>query len=305
MEIASQIPLTTSAKAYFETTKPKVVALLVFTAIVGMLLASPGVVPLDVLFFASLGIALAAASGAAINHVVDQYIDGVMGRTKGRPLPTGTLSSQSVLLFALFLGVLSMFILSYTVNILTALLALTALIGYAVIYTMFLKRHTPHNIVLGGAAGAMPPVLGWTAVTGEINSEALLLFLIIFIWTPPHFWALAIRRKNDYAKAGLPMLPVTHGIAFTKLQILLYTFMLLAVSLFPFVTQMSGLIYLCGALSLGIGFIFHAYRLFKTEGDTYAMKTFAYSIFYLGLLFVFLLTDHYARVLYHSMSSVS
>jgi len=302
MEIASQISLMTIPKAYFETTKPKVVALLVFTAIVGMLLASPGTVPLDIFIFASLGIALAAASGAAINHVVDQYIDGIMGRTKGRPLPTGTLSSQSVLVFALCLGVLSMFILSYTVNTLTALLALIALIGYAVIYTMFLKRHTPHNIVLGGAAGAMPPVLGWTAVTGEVNSEALLLFLIIFIWTPPHFWALAIRRKNDYAKAGLPMLPVTHGIAFTKLQILLYTFMLLVVSLFPFVTQMSGLIYLCGALSLGIGFIFHAYRLFRTEGDSYAMKTFAYSIFYLGLLFAFLLTDHYARVLYHSMS---
>lgn len=301
MEITSQLSLSTLAKAYFETTKPKVVALLVFTAIVGMLLASPGAVPLDIFFFASIGIALAAASGAAINHVVDQYIDRLMGRTKGRPLPSGTLTARSVLFFALILGAMSMLILSYTVNLLTALLALIALIGYAVIYTMFLKRHTPHNIVLGGAAGAMPPVLGWTAVTGEINSEALLLFLIVFIWTPPHFWALAIRRKNDYAKAGLPMLPVTHGIAFTKLQILLYTFMLLAVSLFPFVTQMSGLIYLSGALSLGIGFIFHAYRLFKTEGDAYAMKTFAYSIYYLGLLFAFLLTDHYVRVVYHSV----
>lgn len=304
MELASQLSLTVQAKAkaYLETTKPKVVALLVFTAIVGMLLASPGAISLDILFFASVGIALASASGAAINHVVDQYIDAVMGRTKDRPLPTGTLNSQSVLFFALTLGVLSMFVLAFTVNMLTALLALIALIGYAVIYTMFLKRNTPHNIVLGGAAGAMPPVLGWTAVTGEINSEALLLFLIIFIWTPPHFWALAIRRKNDYARAGLPMLPVTHGIAFTKLQILLYTFMLLAVSLFPFITNMSGLIYFCGALSLGIGFIFYAFRLFKSEGDGYAMKTFAYSIFYLGLLFAFLLVDHYARVLYHSMS---
>lgn len=302
MEIASRLSITTLARAYFETTKPKVVALLVFTAIVGMLLASPGAVSLDILFFGSIGIALAAGSGAAINHVVDQYIDAVMGRTKGRPLPTGTLSAQSVLLFAVCLGVLSMFILTYTINMLTALLALIALIGYAVIYTMFLKRNTPHNIVLGGAAGAMPPVLGWTAVTGEINSEALLLFLIIFIWTPPHFWALAIRRKNDYAKAGLPMLPVTHGIAFTKLQILLYTFMLLAVSLFPFITNMSGLIYFSGALSLGIGFIFYAFRLFRSNGDQYAMKTFAYSIFYLGLLFAFLLADHYARVLYYSLS---
>jgi protoheme IX farnesyltransferase len=302
MEIVRQIALSNISKAYLETTKPKVVLLLVFTALVGMLLASPGSVSLDIIFFASLGIALAAASGAAINHVVDEYIDGIMGRTKARPLPTGTLNSQSVLFFALFLGTTSMLILGYTVNILTALLTLIALIGYAVIYTMFLKRNTPHNIVLGGAAGAMPPVLGWTAVTGEINSEALLLFLIIFIWTPPHFWALAIRRKNEYAKAGLPMLPVTHGVSFTKLQILLYTFMLLAVSLFPFVTNMSGLIYLSGALSLGIGFIFNAWRLFKTDGDLYAMKTFAYSIFYLGLLFVFLLVDHYARVLYHSMA---
>lgn len=302
MEIASQLSFASQAKAYFETTKPRVVALLVFTAIVGMLLASPGAISLDVLFFGSLGIALASASGAAINHVVDQYIDAVMGRTKGRPLPTGTLNAQSVLVFAVCLGVLSMFVLSYAINMLTALLALIALIGYAVIYTMFLKRTTPHNIVLGGAAGAMPPVLGWTAVTGEINSEALLLFLIIFIWTPPHFWALAIRRKNDYAKAGLPMLPVTHGIAFTKLQILLYTFMLLAVSLFPFITNMSGLIYFSGALSLGIGFIFYAFRLFRSEGDAFAMKTFAYSIFYLGLLFAFLLLDHYARVLYHSLA---
>ncbi len=297
MEIASQLSLTNIVKAYYETTKPKVVSLLVFTAIVGMLLASPGAVPANILIFASLGIALAAASGAAINHVVDQYIDGVMGRTKDRPLPAGTLSAPSVLLFAFLLGTLSMLILSYTVNLLTAFLTLLALIGYAVVYTMFLKRHTPHNIVLGGAAGAMPPVLGWTAVTGEINSQALLLFLIIFIWTPPHFWSLAIRRKDEYAKAGLPMLPVTHGIEFTKVQILLYTFMLLAVSLFPFITRMSGLIYFIGALSLGMGFIFHAYRLLTTEGDSYAMKTFSYSIFYLGTLFVLLLTDHYVRVL--------
>lgn len=298
MELASQISLTNIAKAYYETTKPKVVVLLVFTAIVGMLLASPGALSIDILIFASLGIALASASGAAINHVVDQYVDGIMARTKGRPIPTGKLSSQGVLLFALLLGVLSMFILSFTINLLTAFLTLSALIGYAVIYTLFLKRTTPHNIVLGGAAGAMPPVLGWTAVTGEVNTEALLLFLIIFIWTPPHFWALAIKRKNDYARAGLPMLPVTHGIAFTKMQILLYTFMLLAVSLFPFVTKMSGFVYLCGALSLGAGFIFQAFRLYRTEGDAYAMKTFSYSIFYLGLLFAFLLTDHYIRVLF-------
>jgi len=296
MELTGNLSRTFDYKAYYETTKPKVVLLLVFTAIVGMLLASPGLLPLDIIIFASLGIGLAAASGASINHVVDQHIDKVMTRTKHRPLPSGNLSAGSVLLFALSLGLFSMLILVYWVNSLTALLTLISLIGYAIIYTRFLKRHTPHNIVFGGAAGAMPPVLGWTAVTGEIHTEALLLFLIVFIWTPPHFWSLAIRRRKEYKLAGLPMLPVTHGVPFTKLQILLYSFMLLVVSLFPFVTQMSGLIYFVGALSLGLGFIFHAFRLFKSKDDHLAMKTFAYSIFYLGLLFGFLLLDHYVRI---------
>ena len=275
--------------------KPKVVYLIVFTAIVGMLLASPGMVPLDILFFGTVGIGLGAASGAAVNHWVDQRIDALMERTQGRPLPQGQLSSAAALTFALSLGVVSMLLLAIFVNTLTAILTLISMVGYAVIYTMFLKRSTPQNIVLGGAAGAAPPVLGWAAVTGEVNTEALLLFLVIFIWTPPHFWALAIRRRDDYAKAGVPMLPVTHGVEFTKLNILLYTLMLLAVSLLPFVVKMSGLIYLSGALALGIGFIWHAWRLYNSEGDAHSMKTFGYSIFYLSALFAFLLVDHYLR----------
>jgi protoheme IX farnesyltransferase len=286
-----------SFKKYYELCKPKVVFLIVFTAIVGMLLSTPGALPLDLLFFATTGIALAAASGAAINHWVDQRIDVVMERTKNRPLPQGDMSSTSALVFAISLGVISMVILLTQVNALTALLTLMSLIGYAVIYTMFLKRNTPQNIVLGGAAGAAPPVLGWAAMTGEVNTEALLLFLIIFIWTPPHFWALAIKRKDEYAKAGLPMLPVTHGIVFTKIHILLYTLMLFAVTLMPFVIQMTGLVYLSGAIALGAGFIYHAFKLYRTgSSDEHAMKTFAYSIFYLSALFTFLLVDHYARI---------
>ncbi len=281
---------------YLELCKPKVVLLIVFTAIVGMLLSTPGMIPLDILFFGSLGIGLAAASGAAVNHWVDQKIDAAMERTKGRPLPTGGLSSRSAITFALSLTIISMVILLITTNVLTAILTFICVIGYAVIYTMFLKRSTPHNIVWGGAAGAAPPILGWTAVTGEVNTEALLLFLIIFIWTPPHFWALAIRRRDDYAKVDVPMLPVTHGIPFTKIQVLLYTVMLLAVTLIPFAINMSGLIYLAGAVALGVGFIYHAFRLYRSEGDEHAMKTFAYSIFYLTALFGFLLVDHYLRI---------
>ncbi|PCJ45036.1 MAG: protoheme IX farnesyltransferase [Moraxellaceae bacterium] len=283
-------------RQYLELCKPKVVLLIVFTAIVGMLLSTPGMVPLHTLFFASVGIGLAAASGAAVNHWVDQKIDAEMERTQGRPLVTGGLSSQSALLFALSLTVISMAILVTTTNMLTAILTFICVIGYAVVYTMFLKRSTPHNIVWGGAAGAAPPILGWTAITGEVNTEALLLFLIIFIWTPPHFWALAIRRRDEYAKVDVPMLPVTHGIPFTKMQVLLYTFMLLAVTLIPFVIDMSGLVYLAGAVSLGIGFIYHAFKLYRSEGDDHAMKTFAYSIFYLTALFGFLLADHYLRI---------
>ena len=282
-------------REYLALCKPKVVSLIVFTALVGMLLASPGMVALDTLLFGIVGIALGAASGAAVNHWVDQRIDAVMDRTRNRPLPQGQLTPRAAITFAVAIGVLSMVILATFVNLLTAVLTLISLMGYAVVYTMFLKRSTPHNIVLGGAAGAAPPVLGWTAVTGEINTEALLLFLVIFIWTPPHFWALAIRRRREYAKAGIPMLPVTHGVAFTKLNILLYTLMLFAVTLMPFVTQMSGLIYISGAIALGIGFVYHAVRLYLSDDDHYAMETFGYSIFYLSALFAFLLADHYLR----------
>jgi protoheme IX farnesyltransferase len=288
-------------KKYFALCKPKVVLLIVFTAIVGMLLASPGAIPLDLFVFATLGIALASASGAAINHWVDQRIDSIMERTQNRPLPQGDMSSHSALIFAVALGVIAMVILVTQVNMLTALLTLTSLIGYAVIYTMFLKRSTPQNIVLGGAAGAAPPALGWAAMTGEINTEALLLFLIIFVWTPPHFWALAIKRKDEYARAGIPMLPVTHGVIFTKMHILLYTLMLLSVSLMPFVIKMSGLVYLSGAIALGAGFVYHAWKLYRTgTSDAHAMKTFGYSIFYLSALFGFFLADHYARIIYRT-----
>lgn len=290
-----------SFRQYYNLCKPKVVLLIVFTAVVGMLLSTPGVLPVDTLLAATTGIALASASGAALNHWVDQRIDGVMERTRNRPLPSGELTSHSALVFALGLAVISMAILLAFVNTLTALLTLTSLVGYAVIYTMFLKRTTPQNIVLGGAAGAAPPLLGWTAMTGEVNTEALLLFLIIFVWTPPHFWALAIKRKDEYARAGLPMLPVTHGIVFTKLHILLYTLMLVSVTLMPFVIYMTGLIYLAGAVALGIGFLYHAIKLYNTgDSDQHAMKTFGYSIFYLSALFGFFLIDHYARIIFEA-----
>lgn len=285
-----------SWRSYYELCKPKVVYLIVFTGFVGMLLASPGgLPPLDILIAANLGIGLAAASGAALNHMIDQRIDALMHRTENRPLPSGRLDTLHVFFFAVSLGILAMAILVAFVNDLTAVLTFIALIGYAVIYTVFLKRNTPQNIVLGGAAGAAPPLLGWAAVTGEVSTEALLLFLIIFVWTPPHFWALAIRRRKEYAKAKIPMLPVTHGVPFTKEQILMYTLLLFAVSLMPAVIQMSGLIYLSGAVALGIGFIYYAWRLYRDESDALAMKTFGYSIFYLSLLFAFLLADHYVR----------
>ena len=282
---------------YYNLTKPKVVLLIVFTAMIGMLLAAEGAVPLDVFFFGLLGIGLAAASGAAINHVVDEHIDRVMERTRNRPLVSGDVDQRSALLFALALGALGIGLLLVFVNPLTALLTFFSLVGYALIYTMYLKRATPQNIVLGGAAGAAPPLLGWTAVTGTVDTEALLLFLIIFVWTPPHFWALAIRRREEYARADIPMLPVTHGVLFTKIQILLYTILLVVVSVMPFVVQMSGLIYLAGALALGVGFLYYAVKLYRDEQpNRIAMKTFGYSIFYLSLLFAFLLADHYARV---------
>jgi heme o synthase len=288
-----------SYKQYYELCKPKVVYLIVFTAVVGMLLSLPGALPLGKFIAATIGIGLSAASGAAINHWVDRRIDVLMARTQNRPLPQGELAPNSALIFALTLAVISMAILLLWVNVLTAVLTLTSLVGYAVIYTMFLKRTTPQNIVLGGAAGAAPPLLGWAAMTGEVNTEALLLFLIIFVWTPPHFWALAIKRKDEYAKAGLPMLPVTHGVPFTKFHIVLYTLLLLLVSLMPFVIYMSGVVYLAGALTLGIGFLYHVLKLYRSEGDEHAMKTFGFSIFYLSALFGFFLLDHYVRVLVH------
>ncbi len=283
---------------YYNLTKPKVVFLIVFTAMVGMLLAADGSVPLDIFVFGLLGIGFAAASGAAINHVVDEHIDRIMERTRNRPLVSGGLAQKNAVIFAISLGVLGIALLVLFVNVLTAILTFFALVGYALIYTMYLKRATPQNIVLGGAAGAAPPLLGWTAVTGQVETEALLLFLIIFIWTPPHFWALAIRRREEYAKADIPMLPVTHGVDFTKVQILLYTILLFIVTLMPFVIQMSGLIYLAGAVSLGIGFLYYAVKLYREkEPNVIAMKTFGYSIFYLSVLFGFLLADHYVRLI--------
>lgn len=287
---------TINWRDYLELCKPKVVALILFTAAVGMFLSTEGWVPFNAWFWGLIGIGLAASAGAALNHWVDQEIDARMERTHARPLPQGNIGGRNAVVFALSLAALSMLILVAFVNTLTAALTLASMVGYAVIYTMFLKRTTPQNIVLGGAAGAAPPVLGWTAVTGELHSEALLLFLIIFIWTPPHFWALAIKRRDDYARAEVPMLPVTHGIALTKLHVLLYTILLVIITMMPFLVRMSGTIYLAGAIALGIGFVYYALKLYRAEGDQFAMKTFGYSIFYLSALFAFLLLDHYARI---------
>lgn len=284
-------------RRYYDLTKPKVVMLILFTALVGMLLSTPGMVPLSALLFGLLGIGLASAAGAALNHVVDQRIDAVMERTRNRPLPSGDLDAPHALAFALGLAALSMLVLGTLVNPLTAVLTFFAFIGYAVIYTLYLKRRTPQNIVWGGLAGAMPPLLGWSAVTGEVGTFPLLLVLLIFVWTPPHFWALAIKRRDEYARAGIPMLPVTHGVSYTKLQVLIYTLMLLTVSLMPFLAHLSGLLYLVGALGLGLGFVYHALRLLWTPGDGHAMPTFGYSILYLTALFAVLLADHYLRVL--------
>jgi len=282
---------------YLELCKPKVVALIVFTALVGMFLATPGMVPLDILLFGTLGIGLSAGSAAAVNHLVDRRIDGIMVRTKNRPLPTGHLNTRNTIVFAALIGILGMLILSVFVNALTAWLTFLSLIGYAGIYTMYLKRATPQNIVIGGAAGAAPPVLGWTAVTGSVDPNSLLLFLIIFVWTPPHFWALALNRHLDYADAEIPMLPVTHGLAFTRLHILLYTILLTAVSVLPFVTGMSHVLYLVGVLLLDAGFLYYAIALLSNTDDKLAMKTFGYSIFYLMALFALLLVDHYVPML--------
>jgi heme o synthase len=278
---------------YLELTKPKVTLLIVFTAIVGMVLASPGWIPLHALIFGTLGIAMASGSAAAFNHILDRRIDGQMRRTRARPLPTGHLRERNAVVFAVALGLASMLILWAGVNGLTAILTFCSLIGYAMVYTLWLKRATPQNIVIGGAAGAAPPVLGWAAVTGTIDARALLLFLIVFTWTPPHFWALAIARRDDYAKVGIPMLPVTHGIPYTRLQIVLYTILLILTTLLPFLTGMSGLIYLAAALALNSRFLYFALALNKGGRADLPMRTFRFSITYLMLLFAALILDHY------------
>lgn len=280
-------------RGYLEITKPKVVLLLVFTAMVGMALAVPAWPPLQEAFFGLLGIGLASSSAAAINHVIDQRSDAQMGRTKNRPIPQGHLNTKQCLLFAFGLGAIAMIMLVVLVNVLTAVLTFLSLIGYAVVYTVYLKRATPQNIVIGGAAGAMPPVLGWAAVTGEVTAGALLLFLIVFIWTPPHFWALAIHRREDYAKVDIPMLPVTHGVAFTRIQILLYTVLLLIVSIFPYLIGMSGLLYLVAAIVLGAMFMYHVVKMFDDKNEKQPIKTFVFSINYLMWLFAVMLIDHY------------
>ncbi len=290
----TNIETYTDWRDYYELTKPRVVMLIVFTAIVGMFLSVPGWPDPQALLFGTLGIGLASSSAAVFNHVLDHRTDILMMRTRGRPLPQGKLTEKAALSFASVLCVIAMIILWFLVNPLTAVLTFASLIGYAVVYTMFLKRATPQNIVIGGAAGAAPPVLGWTAVTGEVTSSALLLFLIIFVWTPPHFWALAIARKEEYEKVGIPMLPVTHGEEYTRLNILLYTILLVLITIIPYLTGMSGLIYLSVALVLDAIFLYHAIRMRRVPEDLeLPMRTFKYSITYLGLLFAALLVDHY------------
>ena len=288
-----QVGFLSTCNDFYELCKPRVVMLLVFTAVIGMFLATPGMVPWQPLVFGTIGIGLAAASAAAINQVVDQKIDKGMRRTEDRPLPKGNISNSQAMMFAVGLGVVAMVILTFLVNGLTAWLTFLSLIGYAVIYTMYLKHATPQNIVIGGAAGAAPPVLGWTAVTGTIDPNSLLLFLIIFAWTPPHFWALAIHRREEYAKVDVPMLPVTHGVEFTRLQVLLYTIIMIAVTLMPFATRMSGVVYLIGVIILNAIFLYYAIKMQSGKDDTIPIKTFAYSIIYLMLLFALLLIDHY------------
>jgi protoheme IX farnesyltransferase len=283
-------------KKYLTLCKPNVVAEMLFTAIVGMLLAVPGMPPLATLAYSIAGIGLAASSAAAINHFIDRKADAVMRRTENRPLPKGELTGPRVIAFAVVLGIISMILLVVKVNALTAALTFLSLFGYAIIYTVYLKRMTPQNIVIGGIFGATPPLLGWAAMTGEVHPYALLLVLIIFAWTPPHFWALAIARREDYAKVNIPMLPVTHGTEFTRLQILLYTVLLLIATLLPYLTGMTGLIYLAAALILGLVFIYFAVLMMRRKDDKTAMRTFVYSIVYITILFAALLIDHYIMI---------
>ncbi len=279
---------------YLRLCKPRVVSLIVFTAVIGMFLATPGMVPPKILLLATLGIALVAGAAAAVNCLVEQKIDAVMARTRARPLPRGELTSLQTLVFSGVLGGAGLLLLYRFINPLTMWLTLATFVGYAVIYTIILKPLTPQNIVIGGASGAMPPVLGWVAVTGEISYDALLLFLIIFAWTPPHFWSLALYRKHEYAKAGIPMLPVTHGDKFTRLHVLLYTLILIAVSLLPFTTTMSGWPYLLSACALGGIYLYYAVRIYVDYSDRLAQRAFRYSIIYLAALFAALLLDHWS-----------
>jgi protoheme IX farnesyltransferase len=278
---------------YFELCKPKVVALMLLTSLIGMLLASPDMVPLGIIFWGNLGIALCAGSAATINHLVDRHIDQKMQRTSNRPVAKGRVAPQQALMFALLVGVLGMAILLVFINAITAWLTLASLLGYALVYTLFLKRATPQNIVIGGLAGAAPPLLGWTSVTNSIDGHGLLLVLIIFAWTPPHFWALAVHRKDEYAKADIPMLPVTHGEQYTKLHILLYTIILCIVTVLPYITGMFSWLYLIGAVVLGGGFIYWSIVMLLQKQGNAAMETFNYSIIYLMSLFVIMLLDHY------------
>jgi len=291
--VEAQVTERATWRDYKELTKPNVVLLMILTSAIGMFMAVPGMVPLDILVLGNLGIALCAGAAAAVNHLVDQRIDQQMARTYKRPVAQGRLGVRQAAVFALLIGGLGMAILLLWVNALTAWLTLASLVGYAFVYTMFLKRATPQNIVIGGLAGAAPPLLGWTAVTGQIDGHALLLVLIIFAWTPPHFWALAIHRKEEYAAVDIPMLPVTHGVAFTKLHILLYTVIMFLITLLPYATRMSGPLYLLGAVVLGGGFLYWAIELMRDKNPNAPMETFKYSITYLMALFVVMLVDHY------------
>ena len=286
-------PFAARLSQFYQLTKPRVVSLIVFTAVIGMFLATPGMVPLQALIAGTLGIALTAGAAAAVNCLVEQRIDALMTRTRARPLPRGQVTSLQTLVFAGIVGGAGLTILYQWVNAITMWLTLATFVGYAIVYTVILKPLTPQNIVIGGASGAMPPVLGWAAVTGEVTTEAMLLFLVIFAWTPPHFWALALYRTEDYARAGLPMLPVTHGARYTRLQVLLYTLILFGVSLLPFAIRMSGWLYLAAALVLGGVFIAYAVRIHLAYSDLLARRTFRYSIFYLAALFAALLVDHH------------
>jgi protoheme IX farnesyltransferase len=292
---ALALPHARRLRQFLALTKPRVVSLIVFTAVIGMFLASPGLPPMRVLVWATIGIALVAAAAAAINCLVEQRIDAVMARTRMRPLPRGELTSPQTLVFATLIGGAGLLLLYIEVNALTMALTLVTFLGYAIVYTVLLKPATPQNIVIGGASGAMPPVLGWAAVSNDVAPEALLLFLIIFAWTPPHFWSLALYRAREYARAGLPMLPVTHGALYTRLQIVLYTLALFAVSLLPFAIRMSGWPYLVSAVLLGAGFVGMAVALYRRYSDALARQTFRYSIVYLAALFSALLLDHYVR----------